>query len=92
MLPSTPVLPGAVLNGLGGDGSDQPDIGDGNWQISEYWTPMVAFTVGIKSNTNRLKTSSKLLGTPRILAERREKVNTMGFWLRGSDSDRQPSP
>ena len=44
-LPSTPVLPGAVLNGLGGDSSDQPDIGNGNWQISEYWTPMVAYTL-----------------------------------------------
>jgi len=44
-LPNTPVIPGAVLNGLGGDNSDQTIIGDGNWQISEYWTPMVAFTL-----------------------------------------------
>lgn len=44
-LPNTPVIPGAVLNGLGGDKSDQPDIGSGNWQISEYWTPMVAYTL-----------------------------------------------
>jgi hypothetical protein len=44
-LPSTPVLPGAVLNGLGGDDSDQPVIGDGIWQISEYWTPMVSYTL-----------------------------------------------
>jgi hypothetical protein len=44
-LPSTPVLPGAVLNGLGGDNADQPVIGNGNWQISEYWTPMVAYTL-----------------------------------------------
>jgi hypothetical protein len=44
-LPSTPILAGAVLNGLGGDNSDQPDIGNGNWQISEYWTPMVSFTL-----------------------------------------------
>ena len=44
-LPSTPVLPGAVLNGLGGDSADQPVIGNGNWQISEYWTPMVAYTL-----------------------------------------------
>lgn len=44
-LPSTPVLPGAVLNGLGGDRSDQPDIGNGDWQISEYWTPMVSYTL-----------------------------------------------
>ncbi len=44
-LPDVPVLPGAVLNGLGGDNADQPDIGDGDWQISEYWTPMVAYTL-----------------------------------------------
>jgi hypothetical protein len=44
-LPSVPVLPGAVLNGLGGDREDMPDIGTGDWQISEYWTPMVAYTL-----------------------------------------------
>jgi hypothetical protein len=43
--PLTPVIPGAVLNGLGGDASDQAMIGAGDWQISEYWTPMVAFTL-----------------------------------------------
>ncbi|MCK5277192.1 MAG: glycoside hydrolase family 9 protein, partial [Cyclobacteriaceae bacterium] len=43
--PLTPVIPGAVLNGLGGDHEDQPTIGNGNWQISEYWTPMVAYTL-----------------------------------------------
>src|SRR5689334_3007374 len=36
-LPSVPVLPGAVLNGLGGDHEDMPVIGNGDWQISEYW-------------------------------------------------------
>jgi hypothetical protein len=43
--PQTPVLPGAVLNGLGGDHNDQPVIGNGDWQISEYWTPMVSYTL-----------------------------------------------
>ncbi len=43
--PFTPTLPGAVMNGLGGNSSDQPIIGTGNWQIAEYWTPMVAFTL-----------------------------------------------
>ncbi|MGM0377261.1 MAG: glycoside hydrolase family 9 protein [Bacteroidota bacterium] len=43
--PFTPTLPGAVMNGLGGDSSDQPVIGTGNWQVAEYWTPMVAFTL-----------------------------------------------
>lgn len=44
-LPSVPVLPGAVLNGLGGNHEDMPVIGNGDWQISEYWTPMVAYTL-----------------------------------------------
>ncbi|MBI5011033.1 MAG: glycoside hydrolase family 9 protein, partial [Bacteroidia bacterium] len=44
-LPNTPVIPGAVLNGLGGTPMDQPEIGTGSWQISEYWTPMVAYTI-----------------------------------------------
>lgn len=44
-IPQTPVLPGAVLNGLGGDHNDHPIIGNGDWQISEYWTPMVAYTL-----------------------------------------------
>lgn len=43
--PATPLLPGAVMNGLGGDNNDQPAIGDGNYHISEYWTPMVAYTL-----------------------------------------------
>ncbi|MBS0000820.1 MAG: glycoside hydrolase family 9 protein [Cyclobacteriaceae bacterium] len=43
--PLTPVISGAVMNGLGGDQHDQPVIGTGNWQISEYWTPMVAYTL-----------------------------------------------
>ena len=43
--PRTPVISGAVMNGLGGDHDDQPAIGSGNWQISEYWTPMVAHTL-----------------------------------------------
>jgi len=43
--PVVPQLPGAVLNGLGGDPNDFPDIGNGDWQISEYWTPMAAYTL-----------------------------------------------
>jgi len=42
--PQTPVIYGAVMNGLGGDHDDQTVIADGIWQISEYWTPMVAYT------------------------------------------------
>ena len=44
-LPNVPVLPGAVVNGLGGDHNDMPVKGDGTWQVAEYWTPMVAHTL-----------------------------------------------
>jgi hypothetical protein len=44
-IPNVPVLPGAVLNGLGGNHEDMPVMGNGDWQISEYWTPMVAHTL-----------------------------------------------
>ncbi len=44
-LPNVPVIPGAVLNGLGGDHEDMPVMGKADWQISEYWTPMVAYTL-----------------------------------------------
>lgn len=47
--PLTPVIPGAVMNGLGGDDADQAIIGKGDWQISEYWTPMVAHTLWLMS-------------------------------------------
>ncbi|WP_439581906.1 glycoside hydrolase family 9 protein [Dyadobacter bucti] len=43
--PATPLLPGAVMNGLGGDKDDHPVQGSGNYNISEYWTPMVAYTL-----------------------------------------------
>jgi hypothetical protein len=43
--PPTPMLPGAVMNGLGGTMDDQPSIGDGDYHVSEYWTPMVSYTM-----------------------------------------------
>ncbi|MHB0961456.1 MAG: glycoside hydrolase family 9 protein [Pirellulaceae bacterium] len=43
--PPTPPLPGAVMNGLGGTADDHPFLGDGIYHVSEYWTPMVAYTV-----------------------------------------------
>jgi hypothetical protein len=54
-LPNVPVLPGAVLNGLGGDSMDKPDIGKGDWQISEYWTPMVAYTLWLMAEISDAK-------------------------------------
>jgi len=43
--PPTPLLPGAVMNGLGGTAEDQPFVGDGIYHVSEYWTPMVSYTM-----------------------------------------------
>lgn len=43
--PAVPLIDGAVVNGLGGDHNDMPYIGNGDWQVSEYWTPMVAYTL-----------------------------------------------
>jgi hypothetical protein len=43
--PATPLLPGAVMNGLGGTADDQPFVGDGIYNVSEYWTPMVSYTM-----------------------------------------------
>ena len=44
--PYTPLLPGAVMNGLGGDRDDQPCfITENNYNQSEYWTPVVAYTL-----------------------------------------------
>lgn len=54
-LPTVPVLPGAVLNGLGGDPEDMPVIGKGDWQISEYWTPMVAYTLWLMAELSAAK-------------------------------------
>lgn len=53
--PQTPVVHGAVMNGLGGDHEDQPVIGNGNWQISEYWTPMVAQTLWLMGELSAVK-------------------------------------
>jgi hypothetical protein len=44
-MPTVPLIDGAVVNGLGGDHADMPVIGNGDWQVSEYWTPMVAYTL-----------------------------------------------
>jgi hypothetical protein len=51
--PLVPVLPGAVLNGLGGNDADMPMIGNGNWQISEYWTPMVAYSLWLMGELSK---------------------------------------
>ncbi len=42
--PNTPLINGAVMNGIGGTNSDLPDLADGTYHTCEYWTPMVAYT------------------------------------------------
>jgi Glycosyl hydrolase family 9/Cellulase N-terminal ig-like domain len=52
--PPTPLLPGAVMNGLGGDVADQPHfIAENNYQQSEYWTPMVAYTIWLMAEISK---------------------------------------
>jgi hypothetical protein len=52
--PSTPLLPGAVMNGLGGDYKDMPHLFIGNYyNQSEYWTPMVAYTLWLMSEISK---------------------------------------
>jgi hypothetical protein len=53
--PATPVLPGAVMNGIGGENNDQPTLGHpGNYHMSEYWTPMVAYTMWLMAEINNM--------------------------------------
>ena len=43
--PSVPLIPGGVMNGIGGTEQDEPDLNPGSWNTCEYWTPMVAYTM-----------------------------------------------
>jgi hypothetical protein len=52
--PPTPYLPGAVMNGISGDEDDVPQLRPGAWQETEYWTPMVAFTMWLMAELSRL--------------------------------------
>lgn len=40
-----PLIPGAVMNGIGGTVDDTPDMDPGSWENCEYWTPEVAQTM-----------------------------------------------
>lgn len=54
-LPTVPLIDGAVVNGLGGDHNDMPVMGKGDWQVSEYWTPMVAHTLWLMAELSAQK-------------------------------------
>jgi hypothetical protein len=43
--PPTPEIAGGVMNGLGGDADDAIRLDAGSYNTSEYWTPMVAYTM-----------------------------------------------
>jgi hypothetical protein len=53
--PPVPLLPGAVMNGLGGDKDDRPNlILENNYNQSEYWTPMVAYTIWLMAEISKI--------------------------------------
>jgi hypothetical protein len=47
--PVTPLIPGGVMNGLGGNESDHPVLLPGSYHTCEYWTPMLAYTMILMS-------------------------------------------
>ena len=54
--PKTPLIDGAVRNGIVGDINDEPDLMNGSWQTCEYWTPMVGMTAWLfaEISTNKV--------------------------------------
>jgi hypothetical protein len=42
--PTTPVIPGGVMCGIGGRKDDTPELAAGSYHTCEYWTPMIAYT------------------------------------------------
>lgn len=57
--PPTPHIPGAVLNGVGGDLADMPELIPGSWQTGEYWTPMVGLTLWLMAELTALDNSPR---------------------------------
>jgi hypothetical protein len=43
--PATPLIPGGVMNGIGGSDTDEPRLEPGSYHTCEYWSPMVAYTM-----------------------------------------------
>jgi hypothetical protein len=40
-----PLIPGAVMNGIGGTENEQAHMNPGSWQNCEYWTPPTSLTM-----------------------------------------------
>lgn len=52
--PATPNIIGAVFNGHGGTELDEPYFyNNGEWQVGEYWMPMVAYTLWLMAELNQ---------------------------------------
>jgi hypothetical protein len=48
-----PLIPGAVMNGIGGTVEDMPHLKEGSWQNCEYWTPPVSHTMWIMAELQK---------------------------------------
>ena len=44
-LAATPLIPGAVMNRIGGTLDDQADMKPASYRTCEYWTPMACSTM-----------------------------------------------
>jgi hypothetical protein len=53
--PATPLIPGGVMNGIGGNDNDQPSLEPGSYHTCEYWTPMVAYTMWLAAELRALQ-------------------------------------
>ena len=51
--PPTPSIDGGVMNGIGGNLVDEPDLLPGSYHTCEYWTPMVAYTMSLMAELQR---------------------------------------
>jgi hypothetical protein len=51
--PPTPLIPGGVMNGIGGSETDEPILLPGSYHTCEYWTPMVAYTMWLMAELGR---------------------------------------
>jgi len=48
-----PLIPGAVMNGIGGTIDDLPHLKPGSWQNCEYWTPPVSHTMWLMAELQK---------------------------------------
>jgi len=53
LTPHTPLIPGGVMNGLGGSAADECVVEPGEWTTCEYWTPMVSYTMRLAAALQR---------------------------------------